>query len=203
MTKTDLITRRRLLSGMSVTGMITIAGCSDGDGSQDDIKDSDGDGVIDSEDYAPQDPEVQERSDIQSAETETETESYDPDDYYGLPKCDGSRPIQLIDVQDSGGLIQNVSTDDLLVFVSVDDGLGNYGDWCGYYIVEAGQQAAFESPARRRSGNLIDEIHIVADDDTSRNRDRVCNQGNLRDGEDAGCVSLNTFRAGHRVDAGG
>lgn len=33
---------------------------------EDDIQDSDGDGVIDSEDYAPNDPEVQEKSDLQS-----------------------------------------------------------------------------------------------------------------------------------------
>lgn len=39
-----------------------LAGCIGGDGS--DIKDSDGDGVIDSQDYAPNDPDVQEKSDL-------------------------------------------------------------------------------------------------------------------------------------------
>jgi hypothetical protein len=64
--------------------MIAIAGCSDGGSSQNDISDSDGDGVIDSEDYAPQDPDVQEKSDIQSpgtsspAETATPTEAETP-----------------------------------------------------------------------------------------------------------------------------
>jgi hypothetical protein len=42
------------------------AGCTDVLGnSGNDIQDSDGDGVIDSEDYAPRDPDVQEKSDVQ------------------------------------------------------------------------------------------------------------------------------------------
>lgn len=63
-------TRRMLLTGMAgaVGGL---AGCR-GDGAQrtdtqTDLSDSDGDGVIDSEDYAPNDPAVQEKADIQEA----------------------------------------------------------------------------------------------------------------------------------------
>ncbi|MGQ4556012.1 hypothetical protein [Halobellus sp. GM3] len=48
--------------------MATVAGCS---GSSNDIQDSDGDGVIDSEDYAPHDPEVQEKSDLRDTTTVT------------------------------------------------------------------------------------------------------------------------------------
>jgi len=60
--------RRAILVGSCVA----IAGCtSEGD---DDIQDSDGDGVIDSEDYAPNDPDVQEKSDLQS-NTDTITPS--------------------------------------------------------------------------------------------------------------------------------
>ncbi|WP_211611326.1 hypothetical protein [Halorientalis persicus] len=51
---------------------------------EDDIQDSDGDGVIDSEDYAPSDPEVQKKSDVQSGggsssqEVNTPTEADTP-----------------------------------------------------------------------------------------------------------------------------
>ena len=156
-----MVKRRDVLTTVTACGVGGLAGCA---GNNDDAGEDDTD-------------------------TGTETESYDPDNYYGLPECDGSRPIQLINVQGSDGLIENVSTDDLLVWVSADDGLGDNGEYCGYYSVEAGQQAAFET-----SVASPDEIQIVADDDTSRNRDRVCNQGGLLNGEDAGCVSLDTFR---------
>jgi hypothetical protein len=81
---TNSVTRRQLLFALSASGMGVTAGCSDWGTSQDDIRDSDGDGVIDSEDYAPQDPEVQEKSDLQSGgdsqptETPTETETETP-----------------------------------------------------------------------------------------------------------------------------
>lgn len=51
-----------------------MAGCvgsNSDNGGDSDIKDSDGDGVIDSEDYAPQDAEVQEKSDLDSTTTPT------------------------------------------------------------------------------------------------------------------------------------
>ena len=55
--------RRGLLAGLvGVTGFTT--GCVALLGSDDDIEDSDDDGVIDSEDYAPNDPDVQEKSDL-------------------------------------------------------------------------------------------------------------------------------------------
>lgn len=41
---------------------VTLAGCITGEDSE--VSDSDGDGVVDSEDYAPQDPEVQEKEDM-------------------------------------------------------------------------------------------------------------------------------------------
>lgn len=44
------------------------AGCSGDDGG---IQDTDGDGVIDSEDYAPRDPDVQERADVRGMSTVT------------------------------------------------------------------------------------------------------------------------------------
>lgn len=55
--------QRRWVLKIVGTGLLGgIAGCS-GNGS-DDIEDSDGDGVVDSEDYAPNDPDVQEKSDL-------------------------------------------------------------------------------------------------------------------------------------------
>jgi hypothetical protein len=45
----------------------TISGCSSLPGTGNSIQDSDGDGVIDSEDYAPNDPDVQEKSDVQNS----------------------------------------------------------------------------------------------------------------------------------------
>ena len=70
--------RRRFLSGSGVVVGASLAGCSSDEGG--DIQDSDGDGVIDSEDYAPNDPEVQEKSDLKSTEniTPTPTESPTP-----------------------------------------------------------------------------------------------------------------------------
>jgi hypothetical protein len=59
--------RRRFLT--AATGAVAgLSGCSGGD--SDDIEDSDGDGVIDSEDYAPSDPSVQEKSDLQQSATQ-------------------------------------------------------------------------------------------------------------------------------------
>ncbi|ELZ22771.1 hypothetical protein C475_16756 [Halosimplex carlsbadense 2-9-1] len=66
-------------------GVLLVAGCSSddgnsGDGGDSDIQDSDGDGVIDSEDYAPNDPDVQEKSDIQDGgSTPTATPTEEPD----------------------------------------------------------------------------------------------------------------------------
>jgi len=62
-----MVDRRRFVAAGAASLTSLIAGCSDilGQGSEEtDIQDSDGDGVIDSEDYAPRDPDVQERSDV-------------------------------------------------------------------------------------------------------------------------------------------
>jgi hypothetical protein len=50
--------------------MAALAGCA-GLFEDEDIRDSDGDGVIDSEDYAPRDPDVQEKSDLVSTTDQT------------------------------------------------------------------------------------------------------------------------------------
>ncbi|SDY13001.1 hypothetical protein [Halopenitus persicus] len=72
MNTSNSVTRRRLLSGVPTAALLSITGCVGGGDSQDDVQDSDGDGVIDSQDYAPQDPDVQEKSDFQDTETTPE-----------------------------------------------------------------------------------------------------------------------------------
>ncbi|SEW10321.1 hypothetical protein [Halobacterium jilantaiense] len=65
------IQRRQML--LASAGILAgTAGCASDDSNSDDsIKDSDGDGVIDSEDYAPRDPDVQSREDLDSTPTAT------------------------------------------------------------------------------------------------------------------------------------
>jgi len=69
--------RRRLLLLATSGAGATLAGCSS-ENDEPNIKDSDGDGVIDSEDYAPQDPEVQKKSDIKTTATITPTRTPSP-----------------------------------------------------------------------------------------------------------------------------
>ena len=71
--------RRQFLISSTALGAATLSGCIGSDDSEEsdsdtDIQDSDGDGVIDSEDYAPHDPDVQQKSDLQS-ETNSTTSS--------------------------------------------------------------------------------------------------------------------------------
>lgn len=56
--------RRRFLAAATGSALLSLAGCASLGGG--DVKDSDGDGVIDSQDYAPKDPDVQAKSDIES-----------------------------------------------------------------------------------------------------------------------------------------
>jgi hypothetical protein len=65
--------RRALLASLGSSATAFIAGCGQVLGSEDDIQDTDGDGVIDSEDYAPRDPAVDERSDLTGDTGATET----------------------------------------------------------------------------------------------------------------------------------
>lgn len=58
--------RRSFLVATSSLSIPMIAGCL-GSGEGERVKDSDGDGVIDGEDYAPNDASVEEKSDVQSA----------------------------------------------------------------------------------------------------------------------------------------
>jgi len=62
------LSRRNLL--LAGAGMLTAsAGCTSDE--DDGVQDSDGDGVIDSEDYAPRDPDVQSKEDVEGTPTPT------------------------------------------------------------------------------------------------------------------------------------
>lgn len=63
--------RRTVLQLSGVLLSAGIAGCADlVGGDEQGVQDTDGDGVIDSEDYAPRDPEVQEKDDLRNEECE-------------------------------------------------------------------------------------------------------------------------------------
>ncbi|UPW00993.1 LamG domain-containing protein [Halorussus gelatinilyticus] len=69
-------TRRLFLQTSGVAAAVGLAGCSGMLGEDDDIQDTDGDGVIDSEDYAPRDSSVQRKEQVgggDSTETTAET----------------------------------------------------------------------------------------------------------------------------------
>jgi len=68
------MSRRRLLRTGGLAFTIGLAGCSEFFGGEN-IQDTDNDGVIDSEDYAPRDPEVQEKSDLTNTNSPTEPET--------------------------------------------------------------------------------------------------------------------------------
>jgi len=56
--------RREYLRGSVGLPLVGVAGCLE-NSAESDVQDSDGDGVIDSQDYAPSDPDVQAKSDVQ------------------------------------------------------------------------------------------------------------------------------------------
>lgn len=88
---TEVATRRALLRGSVTAAVIGVTGCTINTGGSD-IKDTDDDGVIDSEDYAPRDPEVQEKSDLLGTETEdtrTKTEGRSGKSITGVQPTEG------------------------------------------------------------------------------------------------------------------
>jgi|APHM01.1.fsa_nt_gi hypothetical protein len=77
--------RRGFLQSSAVVGIIGLTGCSQITGGND-IQDTDGDGVIDSEDYAPRDASVQDASDVQEADS-TDPEPQTPDEPTDQPSA--------------------------------------------------------------------------------------------------------------------
>lgn len=76
------VRRREFLCATGTASLVSIAGCSGVLDGGDDVEDSDGDGVVDSSDYAPRDPAVQEKSDLRAVECEcpgTATPTAEPD----------------------------------------------------------------------------------------------------------------------------
>lgn len=182
MTDTPQIKRRDILAGLSTVGVIGLAGCTGGNESDE----GDGGSVNENNTDTPT-----ESNEEDSTNTPTEA-GYDPQDYYGLPECDGSRPIQLIAVNSDGtGIIQNMRGQDQLVYVKHDDGLTS-GDYCGGTIVGGGEQTAYEVTY----GGEPRQIEIGAVEASNRNKDKACSQsGALPDGDYTdGCVDPNSFR---------
>ena len=65
--------RRQVLTSVGAISLVSFAGCSSLAGDEDsEVSDMDGDGMIDSEDYAPRDPEVQEKSDLVNQDEDSE-----------------------------------------------------------------------------------------------------------------------------------
>ncbi|MFB6122314.1 MAG: hypothetical protein ABEJ78_02505 [Haloferacaceae archaeon] len=62
-------TRRSFLEMAAAAGLTGLAGCSQIPGTNRDIEDTDGDGVIDSEDYAPRDASVQRAEQVEEADS--------------------------------------------------------------------------------------------------------------------------------------
>lgn len=82
MTSEEQVSRRAVLgatagTAVGLSGCLRLTGDSDNSATTDSetptpsIQDSDGDGVIDSEDYAPNDPDVQDKEDVVTEDTET------------------------------------------------------------------------------------------------------------------------------------
>jgi len=80
-----MVNRRSFLFSTVVTFSTGLAGCSSNEAGDEDIQDSDGDGVIDSKDYAPQDPDVQEKSDLTSESTTQSTTGTPPQTEISTP----------------------------------------------------------------------------------------------------------------------
>lgn len=75
--------RRRFVGAIAPLA-VSLTGCTSGDGG-DDLRDSDGDGMIDSQDYAPEDPSVQRKSDLVTSAEPTSTET-------GMGSSSGTTP---------------------------------------------------------------------------------------------------------------
>lgn len=148
--------RRELLSAVSVAGVAGIGGCSEdsGNGSGDG-----GDGAGSSEE----------------AEEDDWWNENTPETYYGLPECDGSQPIQLLEVNGGIGTIRNITTDDMMVLIRHQDplGLGN-GDYCGAYEVSGGERIGYAVS----SDGQPEEVEITAAKDNSTTRRQLCDNTN-------------------------
>jgi len=88
MTDENLDRRRFLAGGLAVAGGSLLAGCTgslpigqEETTTEETIQDTDGDGVIDSEDYAPRDPNVTDRSDVELVTETTAAASGEITDY--------------------------------------------------------------------------------------------------------------------------
>jgi hypothetical protein len=104
----DDSTRRRFLRVSGIVGTVGLAGCSQLQGGSD-IQDSDGDGVIDSEDYAPRDPSVQDAEDVEEVDPTEQDENEQDQPTESDPNTDQPQGPEIIVIDDfeSGSLSPN------------------------------------------------------------------------------------------------
>ena len=167
--------RRRFIAAIGVS---SLAGCTELTGSDDsnDVQDSDEDGVIDSEDYAPNDPDVQEKENLQSTPTATPTDSPTPTD---TPR----------DVQDLN--IETPTIEDTAEPVTFDDVVAVPGP--GYYQLqfEFDQQFVLNwRVTNQRSSDYDFDVWVMSEDeyqvyidyvnDESSHRPQVYNDGSAQ-----------------------
>lgn len=107
--------RRQFLRSSALVSIIGITGCSQLTG-RDDIQDTDGDGVIDSEDYAPRDPSVQRGEQVQKAsptEQQTPTETRESDSTKQQtsiePDSDTPEPLSGDFIVEQGGVSRQIT----------------------------------------------------------------------------------------------
>lgn len=119
--------RRSFLITVGAGSTILLAGCSS-DSEDDEVQDSDGDGVIDSQDYAPNDPDVQDESDVSQS-----TPTQDTPDTQDTQIADSSSPEPEV-IATSFAEPQAVSTDSTAVsgsrydFSATVENTGEAGD---------------------------------------------------------------------------
>jgi hypothetical protein len=89
-----------------IVSTVGLAGCSQLQGGSD-IQDTDGDGVIDSEDYAPRDPDVQRKEQIQANSTPTETKQPADTETDTKPQTDDGSSVLFQEKFEDGNLTEN------------------------------------------------------------------------------------------------
>jgi hypothetical protein len=149
--------RRQFLT----VGVAALSGCAQftSDGS-DDVQDSDGDGVIDSKDYAPQDPDVQEKSDLQSTATATQSPTLSPS---ATSSPTQTEPYQFDENRDvNTPFAQSENEDTTIHSENKDDIRLEPSDTELWAWSQSGEQT-FKHEVRVTSGSFVDVILMEED----------------------------------------
>lgn len=137
-------------------GVLFLAGCT-GSSESSDVKDTDGDGVIDSEDYAPRDPEVQAESD--AVQTPTPEKDVGPADYFerGTPTPEKQTiPPAILPSETPTPEKQTIPPDLFDTETIIDDRDTVNEDKYLYYEFSLNEQKELQLKATVRSGPRLD-----------------------------------------------